>query len=152
MPYGLLKNPIYSHLHHKNTMNVNDLNLKIINKSKNNSIFQFIHYPVPHSPFIYKNTIYDPDKYPLRQNVENYELQLLYVDRLFGKIIYEIKKTNQLKNSTIILLSDHGFRKILPTESWDHVPLIIYEDNNPGYKEVFKKVHTEKILFSHIKR
>ena len=152
MPFGLLKNPVYSNLHHKNNINVKSLILDIIEKSKDGSVFTFVHHNLPHSPFIYKDDTYKPGLNPFQQSMEKYEAQLLYLDKQFGDLINKIKSTGKMENSTIAILSDHGFR-ILDSQGnsqgkKDHVPMIVYKGNNPEYIEIKDKVKTEKILFS----
>jgi len=151
MPFGLLKNPIYSRMHHNNNKKVYDLSLKIINKGKSNPIFLFAHFSIPHSPYLYKDKIYQPSFNPFQTNIENYKEQLMYVDKLFGELIEKIKNENKLKNSTIILLSDHGFRKILTANELNHVPMIVYKGEEKEYKKILERVQTEEILLSLIK-
>jgi len=146
MPFGLLKNPVYSKLHHKNTEHVQDLALKIIEKEE--STFSFIHYGIPHIPFVYSDNKYQLSSHPFYENKENYKEQLLYVDYLFGQLVSKIRQTNKLQSSTIMVLSDHGFRKILKKDDHDHVPMLVYYGNNPKYIEVSDEVATEEVLLS----
>ena len=151
MPFGLLKNPSYARKHHKDNKSVLNLTLKIIEKSIGSPIFLFVHFSVPHSPFLYKNKIYQPSINPFKTDIESYTEQLLYVDSLFGEILEKIETENQSKNSTIVLLSDHGWRKILSPDDHSHVPMIVYEGNKGEYTKILDRVMTERILLSLIK-
>lgn len=151
MPFGLLKNPSYARKHHKDNESVHNLTLKIIEKSIGNPIFLFVHFSLPHSPYLYKNKMYQPSINPFKIDIESYSEQLIYVDSLFGKILKKIENENHLKNSTIVLLSDHGFRKIISADEHNHVPMIVYNGNKEEYAKILDKVMTEKILLSLIK-
>jgi len=148
MPFGLIKNPIYSRKHHKDNKNVHELSLKIIEKNRDNPIFLFSHFSLPHSPYLYKNKKYQPNINPFEVNIENYKEQLIYVDKLFGEIIEKIVKENQLNRSTIVILSDHAFRKISTPDEHNHVPMIVFNGKEKIYKKISESVQTEKILLS----
>jgi len=148
MPFGLLKNPVYSNMHRNNAMRVYDLNLKLIKKGKDNQLFNFTHYALPHSPFVFKKNGFNPGLRPFEQNLENYEEQLLFVDKLFGDLISEIKRTGQFEKSKMVLLSDHGFRYLSDPESHNHVPAIVFNGDNPKKLDIFDQINVEEILVS----
>ena len=152
MPFGLLKNPVSSHMHHMNNKNVHNLSLKIIEKGKGAPTFLFAHFSIPHVPFIYKNKMYQLNNNPFEKNIDSYKEQLIYVDKLFGELIDKIQYENKLNSSTIVLLSDHAYRKISLEDDIYHVPMIIFDGTSPKYKKKINKISTEEILISLIKK
>ena len=74
------------------------------------------------------------------------------MDHLFGQLINKIRQTNKLQSSTIVVLSDHSFRKISKESEHDLVPMLVYYGDNPEYLEISDEVATEKILLSLIKK
>ena len=146
LPFGFLKNPVYSEFHHQNVSQTHQLALKIIEQGDN--LFSFFHYSIPHTPFIYDGTKYVQNARPFLQNRDNYKKQLRYVDNLFGELITGLKDAGKLDSSTILVLSDHGFRKIKPKNEYNHVPMMIYRGEKPNYSNVIERVPTEEKLFT----
>jgi len=145
LPFGILKKPLYSKFHYRNSVQTHKLALKIIKSG--NSVFSFVHYNIPHSPFIYDGEQFLPSSKAFNQSQDNYRKQLQYVDRLFGELMLQFKKFNKLDSSTIILLSDHGFREILQEDRKNHVPLLIRRGSSSKYLNIDEKVLTREKLF-----
>ena len=110
-------------------------------------VFSFVHYNIPHSPFIYDGDQFLPSSLPFNQSKDNYIKQLKFVDRMFGELMMQFKKNNKLDSSTIILLSDHGFRAILPEDKGNHVPMLIRRGELTKYLNIDEKVLTREKLF-----
>tara|TARA_B100001964_G_C14233198_1_gene601090 strand:- start:260 stop:1693 length:1434 start_codon:yes stop_codon:yes gene_type:complete len=146
LPFGFLKNPVYSEFHHQNVSQTHQLALKIIEQGDN--LFSFFHYPIPHIPFVYDGDQYVQNARPFLENRDNYKKQLRYVDKLFGELITGLKDAGKLDLSTIVVFSDHGFRKILPSNEDNHVPMMIYRGEKPYYSNVTERVPTEEKLFA----
>lgn len=146
LPFGFLKNPVYSKFHHQNVSQTHQLALKIIEQGDN--MFSFFHYPIPHTPFIYDGTEYVKIARPFLENRDNYKKQLIYIDNLFGELFRGLKDAGKLDTATIVVLSDHGFRKILPDSEHNHVPMIIYRGNKKDYSNSIELVQTEEKLFT----
>ena len=144
-PFGIIKNHLYGKFHHRNAELTHKLALKIIETG--NSVFSFVHYNIPHSPFIYDGENFLPSPSPFNQSEENYIKQLKFVDSMFGELIMQFKKYDKLDTSTIILLSDHGFRAILPEDEGNHVPMLIRRGNLKNYLNIDEKVLTREKLF-----
>jgi len=81
-PFGFLKNPIYSMYQDKVVSQTYDLAISTL--TSNGPIIQFVHFSIPHSPFVYNGDKYEPAEDPFLQNDENYIKQLKYADRTFG--------------------------------------------------------------------
>lgn len=103
-PFGHLKNPANSVLHKKSVENIYDLGVKALSRSEPS--FIFLHFGIPHVPFVFDADGFKPAPEPFLQNAENYIRQLKYVDRLFGNYLKEIKARAKFNNSTIILMSE----------------------------------------------
>lgn len=91
--------------------NISNLKEKI-NVLINKNDFIFIHIPLPHSPWIYKdgkissNNINQFDK-----TKENYKNNMILTDIFLKNILDEIKKKGIYENSSIIIASDHSWRE-----------------------------------------
>ena len=127
-PFGLLKKPIYSMYQDKVVSQTYDLAISTL--TTNDPIFQFVHFSIPHLPFVYDGDKFRPAKDPFLQNDENYIRQLKYVDHIFGRWVSELKRHEKFDNSYIILLSDHGYR-IMRKNDARRIPLIV---KRPGQK------------------
>ncbi len=63
----------------------------------------FIHFPVPHSPFIYKHSWWD-------QSTKDYADNLILCDYILSRIRKDMEIKGIWDNTTIIISSDHWFR------------------------------------------
>jgi hypothetical protein len=145
LPFGIIKNNLYTKFHHRSAELTQKFALKIIESG--NSVFSFVHYNIPHSPFIYDGEQFLPSSSPFNQSKDNYIKQLKFVDRMFGELMMQFKNNNKLDSSTIILLSDHGFRAILPEDEGNHVPMLIRRGELSKYLNIDEKVLTREKLF-----
>lgn len=84
---------------------------------KKNSFFLYLNFQATHNPLVYPEEYarYKPDTgkvplVPLRGEVvsNRYDNALGYVDAQVGKIINYLKKNNLIKNTIIVITSDHG--------------------------------------------
>ena len=151
-PFGFLKNPVYSKMHHRNNLRVQNILKKIIEYTESTPVLLFAHYSVPHIPYVYEIDKYQPSLNPFEKNIEKYTMQLKYVDKMIGELIEKINYEKKLEEATIILLSDHGLRHTLDGSEFNHVPMIVYTGNNPIYKKVINKVQTEEVIKSIIEK
>ena len=151
-PFGFLKNPVYSKMHHRNNLRVQNILKKIIEYTSSTPMLLFAHYSVPHIPYVYEIDKYQPSLNPFEKNIEKYTMQLKYVDKMIGELIEKINYEKKLEEATIILLSDHGLRHTLDGSEFNHVPMIVYTGNNPIYKKVINKVQTEEVIKSIIEK
>jgi hypothetical protein len=151
-PFGFLKNPVYSKMHHRNNLRVQNISKKIIEYTASTRVLLFAHYSLPHVPYVYEIDKFQPSLNPFEENVEKYVMQLEYVDKMIGELIEKIRNEKKLEESTIILLSDHGLRHTLDNSEFNHVPMIVYKGNNPIYKKVNNKVQTEEVIKSIIEK
>jgi hypothetical protein len=87
---------------------------------------RFVHYNVPHSPFIFTNGVFDPPRDPLADDEEAYRQQVLYVDRMLGRILQRLDTTGLTSSTTIVVTSDHEWRTYARRTQWPRVPLIVH--------------------------
>ena len=74
-------------------------------------VFRFVHFSVPHLPFVFDREGYNPPLDPLRTSPDTlYARQVEYVDRLVGDLMTAMRAAETYDHSTIVLFADHGFR------------------------------------------
>jgi hypothetical protein len=106
----------------------------MIDYSENNT-FIFIHWPVPHSPFVlnpdgtYWGSYYHLGGKPSGAP-EDYERHLRYVDKLIGQLMERLRSADQYDDALIIITADHSWNKdpkngFEQLETNTHVPLFL---------------------------
>ncbi len=74
-------------------------------------LFRFVHFSVPHLPFVFGRDGYDQPFDPLQTSPDTaYVRQLQFVDRFVGEVVESLRATGTYDSSTVVLLADHGFR------------------------------------------
>ncbi len=68
----------------------------------NKKFFSWLHFYDPHANYN------PPEKYLQKFKANPYDGEISYVDFYIGKIVEDLKKKNILKNTIIIITSDHG--------------------------------------------
>ena len=124
------------------------------NQTKENPFYLYINFQGTHYPYEYKNnSIYFPDepsssttyfnlpKSDYQASINDYDNSVNYVDKQIGKIYDYLDKNNLLKDTIIVISSDHGESFEYRNKNLRHgygvyeeeikVPLIFYL---PGHK------------------
>lgn len=114
---------------------------KIIDETKDDPFFLFLHYWDTHTPYNCPKKYLDREK-SLRHSIDiiasKYKGAVNYVDRSIGKLTESLKNHKILENTLIIITSDHGesltehdifFDHHGLYEVTTHVPLILYHPN-----------------------
>jgi arylsulfatase A-like enzyme len=87
--------------------------------------FRFVHFSVPHLPFVFTANGFDPPPDPLRTSPDTgYTKQIEYVDRLVGELVARMKQDGTFDRTAIAIMSDHGFRFGGGERDRLHVPFI----------------------------
>jgi hypothetical protein len=144
-PFGLVQIPVYSLYHHKVVSQTYDLAISTL--TRNGPIFQFVHFSIPHLPFIYNGDIYDPADDPFLQNDDNYVKQLKYVDHIVGRLIAELKNHKRFHNSYVVLLSDHAYR-IMRKGNARRIPLIVKRPGQKRREDIYETTRAEVRLMT----
>jgi len=142
-PFGLLKKPIYSIYQDKVVSTTYDLAISTL--TGNDVIFQFVHFSIPHLPFVYDGDKYRPAEDPFLENEENYIRQVRYVDHIVGRLIGELKKHERFYDSYVILLSDHGYR-IMRKGDARKIPLIVKWPGQKRRGDIYETTRAEVLL------
>jgi hypothetical protein len=87
---------------------------------------RFVHFSLPHSPFIFTNGVFDPPPDPFADDEAAYWQQVLYVDRLLGRLLQRLEATGVSEATTIVVTSDHEWRSYSRRAQWPRVPLIVH--------------------------
>jgi len=108
-PFGLLKNPPFAVLQRALVEHSAAFARRPMRAVP--QVFRFVHFSVPHLPFVFDAEGYDPPFDPLQTTPDSaYVRQLQYVDRLVGDLVAHLRSTGVYETTTVVLLSDHGFR------------------------------------------
>jgi hypothetical protein len=129
-PAGYIKNLTSVPFQRNNANDMLDRSLKTLEVDE--PYFYFIHFGVPHVPFVFDGSGYNPPADPFNPSDKNYINQLTYVDRMFGRFMAKMKDVNKFDNSTVVVMSDHNFRDKAPRDEWKEIPVIV---KNKGQME-----------------
>lgn len=83
-----------------------------LNNKTNKPLFLAIHFCLPHWPYIWGSSQLQKDATYL----DLYSRSLIEIDKQFSKTINLLKRNHLLKNSIVLLLSDHGTTLGLPKD------------------------------------
>lgn len=143
-PFGYLK--IQSSMRsHANTV-ANILASSKYAMEKFDRSFQFLHFPIPHSPFIFDGSQYVFKSDAYIQTDKNYYEQLVLVDNVFGEFVAGLKRLGIYNSSTIILTSDHNYRIMFDDDEDARVPLLIKSKGINERIDEFDQVSVENEL------
>jgi len=144
-PLGLLKNPPFARLQRELVTHTAAFARRPM--PGNESVFRFVHFSVPHLPFVFDANGYDPPFNPLRLSPDTaYVRQIGYVDRLFGDIIDSRRADGTFDQTTIILLADHGFRSGGRERDALHIPFIVKKAGQRERRDVTAPAAGELLL------
>ena len=106
--------------------------------------FAFIHWPLPHAPFIFNSDgshkalapvdyqkAKDDDEDRMNGSPEQYLTQLEYLDLFIGKVIDRLKTSAKFDSALLLITSDHSWRNetdssfLLAPRAVQRVPLIV---------------------------
>ena len=113
--------------------------------------FIYIHDSIPHVPAIWdaessQYSLYNPVVKYERDHMKNYFYNVQLVDDFLGRIIRRMKEKEIWESSTIIIGSDHRWRKPYGRKPLENIPLLIkFPKQKTGYQ------YDKKILPTQIK-
>jgi hypothetical protein len=144
-PFGLLKVPALSSLQRRiveltTAAAVADLQV-------GSPRFRFVHFSVPHHPFVFDRQGYHPAADPMLKNAENHKRQLEYVDTLVGRLVDQLQQAGVFESSTVVVMSDHEYRwPPLAKPDSMHIPLIVKHPGQRTREDVSEPVKAARVL------
>ena len=109
LPFGLLKNPPFARLQRGLVESTTTFAMRPMRATR--PVFRFVHFSLPHFPFVFDANGFNPPLDPLRTSPDTaYRRQIGYVDGLFGRLMARMREEGTYDSTTIVVLADHGFR------------------------------------------
>jgi hypothetical protein len=143
-PFGLLKNVAFGRLQRTlvdRTVQFATTPLTAV------ATFRFVHFSVPHLPFVFDEDGFNPPLDPLRTDPDDrYHRQIRYVDRLVATIVSAMQRDGSYDRATIVLMSDHGFRFGGRERDPMHIPFIVKAPGESARKDVAAPVQAAQLL------
>ncbi len=144
-PFGVFKNLAFGPLQRALVEDTADFARRPMTEAP--PLFRFVHFSVPHLPFVFGPDGYDPPLNPLRTSPDTqYVRQLQYVDRLVGDILGAMRASGLYESSTVVLLSDHGFRFGGREKRQLQIPFIVKMPHQRGRIDMVSPVRGETLL------
>lgn len=109
--------------------------------------FQFVHFSVPHLPFVFTERGFEPTWDPFRQSPDSaYVRQLHHADRVFGEIVDRMTREGRFADTTVAFLSDHGFRGGGKETDVRRVPFLVKRAGQTERRDVTTPIAGEQLL------
>jgi len=109
--------------------------------------FRFVHFSVPHHPYVFDAQGYHPPAAPMLKSAENYERQLRWVDAIVGKLVDRLVEAGEFETSALVVMSDHEYRFPSPGKPESmHVPLIVKWPGRRSRAEIWDSVKARDVL------
>lgn len=144
-PFGLVKNVPFARLQRQLVGELSEFAVQPLPADR--PVFRFVHFSIPHLPFVFDRNGYNPPFNPLRTSPDTaYVRQIGYVDRLVGEIVGEMQRTRTFDRTTIIILADHGFRFGGRERDELHIPFIVKRAGQSDRRDVNQTLRGESLL------
>jgi len=144
-PFGLLKNPPFARLQRELVEHTTAFARRPLRGAQ--PVFRFVHFSVPHLPFVFSADGFDPPFDPLRTDPDaSYARQLRYVDRLVDAVVRRLQRDGAYDTTTLVLLSDHGFRFGGREQNPLHIPFMVKKAGQRSRIEVTAPGQAESLL------
>ena len=125
-PFGLIKNPPFARL--QRDLVARTLAFAERPLDPRVATFRFVHFSIPHLPFVFDADGFNPSRDPLRTEPDDlYRRQTQYVDRLVDELMAHMKTQGSYDRTTLVILSDHGFRFGGRDRDPLHIPFLVKE-------------------------
>lgn len=142
-PTGILKNPPFAEYQRRL---VERLEQHVSEPIGVQPTLRFVHFSVPHSPFVFTANGYDPPDNPLADSENRYRQQLVYVDALVGRLLGRLEAAGDTARTTVAITSDHEWRPNTPRDRWPHVPLLVGRPAQPAREDDDRPVEAEHVI------
>ncbi len=144
-PFGLMKNRPFARLQRGLVEKLSAFARRPLVGTQ--PILRFVHFSVPHLPFVFDEEGYNPPFNPLRTSPDDaYRRQLRYVDRLVGDVVMGMERDGTFAASTVAVLADHGYRFGGQEHDKLHIPFIVKEPGQTVRTDVAAQQPGELLL------
>jgi hypothetical protein len=144
-PFGLLKSPPFASLQAALVERTAAFARRPL--ADTGPVFRFVHFSVPHLPFVYDEDGHHPPFNPLQTSPDEYYVrQLRFVDALFGDLVDQMRQRGTYESTTIVLLADHGFRFGGQERDPLHIPFIVKGAGQMSRVDVSTPIPGEQLL------
>lgn len=93
--------------HYRSLSTMQDAVDKEIDSSLVRDRLYYMHWNVPHSPFLYDRHL-DTLVEPQPDTIDSYNSNLELMDRMVGRVLHTIESSPNAQNTTLLVTSDHG--------------------------------------------
>ena len=144
-PFGLLKNPPFARHQRDLVARLSEFATRPMQNGR--PLFRFVHFSVPHLPFVFGDNGYDPPFDPLRTDPDTeYVNQLHYVDRLLGDVLAPMRRRGRYETTSIVVFADHGYRFGGRERDPLHVPFLVKTPHQDKRVDVAAPQAGERLL------
>jgi hypothetical protein len=144
-PFGLVKNPPFARLQRGLVEELSAFARRPVGGDQ--PVFRFVHFSVPHLPFVFDENGYNPPLNPLRTSPDDaYRRQLRYVDRLVNEVATGLEREGAFDRATLVVLADHGFRFGGAERDKLHIPFIVKRPGQTERADVMQSEQGELLL------
>jgi hypothetical protein len=144
-PFGLLKNPPFARHQRELVAELRAFAARPLQERP--PVFRFVHFSVPHLPFVFDADGYDPPFDPLRTAPDSeYAEQVQYVDRLLGELVDELRRAGMYDRTAVVILADHGYRFGGRERDPQHIPFIVKMPGQQQRADVRSELRGEILL------
>jgi hypothetical protein len=149
-PFGLVKNLAFAPLQRRLVATLAEFARRPFPPGR--PVFRFVHFSVPHLPFVFTADGYHPPFNPLRTSPDDgYVQQLHYVDRLVGDIVSDMERAGTFDGAVVVVLADHGFRFGGGERDPLHIPFIVKQPRQSTRADV-REVRRGELLLREVVR
>ena len=151
VPFGVLKNPVFAVLQRELVAHALAFARRPMPAGRPR--FRFVHFSVPHLPFVFGAEGYSPPSDPLQTDPDDgYVQQLRYVDGVVRDLAAQLRSTGAYEATTVVVLSDHGFRFGGRERDLLHIPFIVKVAGQQERVDVTSAFQGERLLKEVVER
>jgi Sulfatase len=144
-PFGIVKNIPFARLQRGLVEQLSEFARRPLMGAQ--PVFRFIHFSVPHLPFVFDQSGYNPGFNPLRTSPDDgYRRQLRYVDGLLAQLVATMEHGGTFDGATLVVLADHGFRFGGFEQDPLHIPFIVKKPGQRARTDVAERQRGELLL------
>lgn len=144
-PFGIVKNRPFARLQRGLVEELSTFARRPLTDAQ--PVFRFVHFSVPHLPFVFDEGGYNPGLNPLRTSPDDgYRRQLRYVDRMLADVVTNMQRDHSFDRATLVVLADHGFRFGGLDQDPLHIPFMVKKPGQTARTDVTAPQRGELLL------